>query len=283
MSKSRAESLIDLDRYPIDRPKSAAYRKLIAEIRSELEEDGCAVLSGFVREDQAQALVEEAASVEGEAHRSFNRTNPYFTTDDPTLPASHPVRRFFDRSNAFVPADNFGPDSPLRQIYEWPPFEPFVKTALDETEFYRYADPLADVIINVVEPGGGFPWHFDTNNFTVTLAIREAQAGGEFEYCPRLRSATDEDYQRVEAVLDGDRSAVKTLTLKSGDLQLFRGRYTLHRVSPVAGDVTRYVGIFSYAQTPNMVANPERCKQLYGRVLPIHYEQGTKRHDTFLD
>ncbi len=32
-----------------------------------------------------------------------------------------------------------------------------------------------------------------------------------------------------------------------------------------------------------MVAKPERCKQLYGRVLPIHYERAGLRADELMD
>ena len=39
----------------------------------------------------------------------------------------------------------------------------------------------------MAEEENGFPWHFDTNNFTVTLALQNADAGGEFEYVPAIR------------------------------------------------------------------------------------------------
>ena len=130
------------------------------------------MLSGFIQSSKLQALAEEAAQVApATAHRSFNRTNPYFTEDNIELSPEDPRRRFYDRSNAFVPADNFGEASALRAIYEFAGFQTFIKDTLQADHFYRYADPLADVIINLVEEGEGFPWHFDTNNFTVTLAI----------------------------------------------------------------------------------------------------------------
>jgi hypothetical protein len=287
MNTPNPEAYIDLARYPIDRPGGAECANLLAGVRARLEADGCAVLKGFVRPERIADLVAEADRVSPAAHRSYNRTNAYFTTDDPALPESHPKRRFYDRSNAFVPADNFGPESILRAIYEWPAFAPFVQAALQEERFFRYADPLADVIINVVEEGGGFPWHFDTNNYTVTLAIQNGEGGGEFEYAPWLRDAADENYPGVEAVLDGCSDPincrVKSLTLEPGDLQIFKGRYTLHRVRPVTGARARYVGIFSFVEEPGMVAKPERCKQLYGRVLPIHYERAGVRADALLD
>ena len=220
----------------------------------------------------------------GTAFRSFNRTNPYFSQDDPALPPEHPVRRFDDRSNAFVPADNFGPDSPLRSIYEHPDFMPFIREALAEPEnrFFRYDDPLADVIINLVEEGNGFPWHFDTNNFTVTLAIQNAEAGGAFEYAAGIREG-DENFDEVSRVLNGTSDKITVLELEPGDLQLFRGRYSLHRVAPLKGDRPRHVAIFSYVEEPGMVGSPERTRQLYGRVLPIHLERAGLRADALID
>ena len=278
----QASDFIDTERYPIGQ-MGPARDSLIAGLRRELETNGCAVLKGFVRAGRVPELVAESDRVAALGHRNFNRTNPYFTQDRPDLPPSHPLRRFYDRSNAFVPADNFGADSILRAIYEWPAFAPFVQAALGEERFYRYADPLADVIVNLAEVGNGFPWHFDTNNYTVTLAIQNAESGGDFEYSPHLRTPSDENYAGVEAVLDGDRRLVRTLHLEPGDLQIFKGRYSLHRVTPLGGDRARYVAIFSYVEEPGMVGSPERARQLYGRVLPIHLERAGLRNDTLVD
>lgn len=277
-----AAQLIDTRRYPLDRP-GAALEAVIAQARRSLDAEGCAVLKGFVRAEHIAALVAECDRVAPHAHRSFNRTNVYFTTDRVDLPAQHPLRRFYERSNAFVPADHFGEESLLRALYEWPLFAPFIQRALGEARFYRYADPLADVIVNLAEAGGGFPWHFDTNNYTVTLAIQNAREGGAFEYSPHLRTSTDENYAGVESVLDGNPELIHTLTLEPGDLQIFKGRYSLHRVAPLSGPRLRYVAIFSFVEEPNMVGSPERARQLYGRVLPIHFERAGLRNDGLID
>ncbi|KIC09980.1 hypothetical protein RA19_12480 [Leisingera sp. ANG-M1] len=277
--------LVDLGRYPIDRPSSKAYERLISDLQRELEADGCAVLPGFVHAEGVARLAAEADEVAKHGHKSFSRTNAYFSKDDPTLPETHPVRQFYDRSNAFIPADNFGAGSPLRAIYEFEGFMPFIRTALGEPEdrFFRYDDPLADVIINMVEEGQGFPWHFDTNNYTVTLAIQNGEAGGDFEYVPMLRTPTEENYSGVERVLAGNSPMVRKLVLQPGDLQIFRGRYSLHRVAPVEGPRKRYVGIFSFVEKEGMCGGVERTKQLYGRVLPRHYEREGLRADALRD
>ena len=273
---------VDTVRYPVDVP-GPARDALIDRLHWELGGAGCAVLKEFVRADRIADLVTECDRVAPHGHRNFNRTNAYFTQDHPELPVSHPLRRFYDRSNAFVPADNLGSDSSIRRIYEWPAFAPFIQAALGESRMYRYADPLADVIVNLAEAGGGFPWHFDTNNYTVTLAIQNAESGGEFQYSPHLRTATEENYAGVEAVLDGDAKLIRTLVLEPGDLQIFKGRYSLHRVMPLVGQRVRYVAIFSFVAEPGMVGSPERTRQLYGRVLPVHLERNGQRADALVD
>ena len=274
--------VVDLDRYPIH-VDGEARRQLVADVQKDVRSVGCAVIKQFVKPEAIPALVAEGDRVSHLGHRNFNRTNPYFTQLPADLPDTHPLRRFYDRSNAFVPADNFGEDSIIRAMYEWSSFAPFIQEVLEEPSFYRYADPLADVVINLAEGGNGFPWHFDTNNYTVTLAIQNAEHGGEFEFSPNLRTPTDENYDGVGQVLDGDQSLIHTLHLEPGDLQIFKGRYSLHRVTPLSGPTMRYVAIFSFTEMEGVVGSPERTKQLYGRVLPIHLERAGMRGDALVD
>lgn len=280
MTYSRSD-LIDYHSFPIDQ-HGTERSVLVERVRSDLSRDGCAVIKRFLTPKGIDALATEAESVADYGHRSFNRTNVYFTKDDPSLPADDPRRQFFDRSNAFVPADNFAKSGPLRTIHDSLGFDQFIQDCLQERAFYRYADPLADVIVNVAQAGNGFPWHFDTNNFTVTIAIQNAESGGAFEYAPRIREG-DENFAEVARVLNGTSDKVNVLHLEPGDLQIFRGRYSLHRVAPLSGKRPRYVAIFSYVEEPNMVGAPERALQLYGRTLPIHHERAGKRSDTYID
>ena len=277
-------TIIDVNRYPIDQPGSEDFIRLLKDVGTELLDDGCAVLKGFIAPEMLPILLGEADMAAPNAFDSRNRTNVYFSQDDESLDPSHPRRRFYDRSNAFIPADNFDETSALRAIYSWPHFFNFIRLALEQPEdqFFRYADPLADVIVNMAGEGNGFPWHFDTNNFTVTLAIQNAAQGGDFEYAPDIRKG-DENYEAVRDVLDGQSDRTKTLRLEPGDLQIFKGRYSLHRVAPLKGDVPRYVAIFSFVEEEGMVGSPERTRQLYGRVLPIHLERAGLRADHYLD
>ncbi|MBU2982649.1 phytanoyl-CoA dioxygenase family protein [Lentibacter algarum] len=273
--------LINLESYPFHQDGEARAR-VLADVREKLARDGCAVLKGFLTAKGIAALTAEADGVAEQGHRSFSRTNAYFTQDNPDLPESDPRRQFYERSNAFIPADNFASDGALRKVHDFDGFDSFIQDCLQEEKFFRYADPLADVIVNMADEGNGFPWHFDTNNFTVTLAIQNAEEGGAFEYAPGIRE-DDENFEEVSKVLAGTSDKVTVLELEPGDLQLFRGRYSLHRVAPLKGARRRYVAIFSYVEEANMVGSVERTEQLYGRTLPIHHARAGQRGDSFID
>jgi hypothetical protein len=40
-------------------------------------------------------------------------------------------------------------------------------------------------------------WHFDQTDFVVSIALRDAEEGGDFEYAPLIRSHDDERYDAV--------------------------------------------------------------------------------------
>ena len=118
-----------------------------------------------------------------------------------------------------------------------------------------------------------FPWHFDGNEFTLSILIQKADKGGFFEYCPDLRKKDNENFDEVRNVLKGDRTRVKSLDLKPGDLQIFKGRFSMHRVTKIEGKTSRYIALPCYVKDPLKINKPEHSKQVYGKALPIHYER----------
>ncbi len=276
--------LVRLDRYPVHAPGSEGYATLVTDRRRQIDDIGCCTLPGFLTGDGLRALREDSVQVAPFAYHSKQWTNVYFGVDDESLPEGHPIRRFFDRTSAFVPADQFSETSAIRALYEWPGLMPFIRDCLGEPVLYKYADPLADVILNVLNPGEEFPWHFDTNEFSISIMTQKAEAGGLFEFCPNLRDPQDENYDGVGAVLEGDRGPVRTLDIAPGDLQIFKGRFSMHRVTRVSGAQSRYMAIYAYAGEPDMVGRVERTRQLYGKVLPVHLEaEARRRADGLLD
>jgi hypothetical protein len=159
----------------------------------------------------------------------------------------------------------------IAQLYTSEPFQRFVADCFDLPRLYPLADPLACLCLNVIRPGHEHPWHFDTNEFTVSMVTQQPEAGGVFEYCPNLRAAGAENFAGVRDVLTGHgEHLIRRLPLRPGDLQLFRGRYSLHRVSRVDGRADRHSAIFAYCERPGVVGTVARTRQLFGRVLPGH-------------
>lgn len=259
---------------------------LIQSCREQLGENGCVVLKRFVPEDALGRLGRETERLSPQAHYNQTETNPYNSDADPSLSASHPKNRFDDRTNGFVAADHIGAETIIRQVYEDSSFQRFVAAVVGIDDIYEYADPLAGLVVNVLREGCQHPWHYDTNEFIVTMMTKQSDQGGEFQYSPGIRNPDGENYDAVESVLDGDRSQVKSLTLEPGDLQVFFGRYSLHRVTPVAGSRERHTVIFAYAKEPGFIGRPERVQRIFGRIAPIHEQllkQDMKRTDNLTD
>ena len=82
-----------------------------------------------------------------------------------------------------------------------------MQDCLGKDELHVYEDPVSNMIVNVQRAGQEFNWHFDTNEFTITMLLQPADQGGEFEHVPELRAPDDENDAGVTAVLDGCHAA----------------------------------------------------------------------------
>ncbi len=280
--------LVDTDRYPLSSSGSTGWRAAVARARRELGARGCCVLPGFLRPSLVDALRAECASVAPSAYYDVESVNVYNTAPDPSLPEGHPVRTTMERGNAFVARDRLAPDLIVSRLYTDPQVQGFVEACFDVAELHELADPLAGLCLNVLTPGREHPWHFDTNEFAVSLLAQAPDAGGRFEYCPDIRSAESERFEDVAGVLAGRRpELVRHVEVRPGALQLFRGRYALHRVTAVEGTTDRHSVIFAYSRRPGVIGSVERTRQLFGRVLPEHLAAERRavrvRADTLLD
>ncbi len=279
-----AVRVADTARYPLSEPGSPAWREIVSRTRAELRETGCSVLADFIRPELRDVLRHEGAQIAPEAYAKVERVNAYNTAIDTPLPADHPGRTIMERGNAFVARDQIPATAVIQQLYSSREFQRFVADCFELPGLHELADPLSGLVLNVIEPGRSHPWHFDTNEYTVSMLTQEAAVGGVFEYCPNIRSETAENFDDVRAVLSGEGDhLIRRLTLRPGDLQLFRGRFALHRVSSVQGAVARHSAIFAYSERPGVIGSPERTRQLFGRVLPEHVASTAVRGDQLLD
>ena len=279
--------LVDLEAFPVDEPESEGYSAAVDTARSGLRAEGCAVLGGFVQPDAVGRLNDEIYERKHATHYSTQVMNPYFhTAFNPDYPADHPVNTFIERSSGFIPGDAWEPGCATDVLFRAPEVAGFIADCLEIPALYCYDDPLAGLTANICDPGQQFTWHFDTNDFAVTVLVQPGDEGGLFEYVPQIRSADDEGFDAIAAVLAGGRDGVRALELRPGDLQIFRGRHSLHRVTRVgAGSRPRHAAIFAYTLEPGVIGRVERTRQLFGRVLAEHEEAERRRvrSDALLD
>ena len=88
----------------------------------------------------------------------------------------------------------------------------------------------------------------------------------EFQYRHNLRSATDPNHEGIARLLRGEDDEVSTLKLGAGDLNVFKGVNTAHRVSPPVGDRARVVAVFTYYHTPGKRFTDTENLGFYGRT-----------------
>lgn len=258
--------LVDLARYPIDRLNSAPGRALLAESRRAFGGDGALVLPCFVRPEAIAAIRDEALALAPLAHHGEKRHNVYLIDDDPSLPQEH-ARNRDQRTQISTVADDLIPRaSRLRALYDWPPLRAFLAAVLDQPALYPYADPLASLNITIGRPGEQLGWHFDNADFATTLMLQGAESGGRYEYCPNVRSPADQGYEAVSQILDGNYGDVRRLPIEPGTLVLFRGRHSLHRVTPIGGARPRLMAVLSYDTVPGVMLSERTRITFYGRA-----------------
>ena len=277
------ENIVNLNEYPINQTNSDEYKKLIDKNKKLLDQDGCCVLPNFIKTQSLSKMKEEVERNLNKIHWTKDSHNPYFTKDDPELSKDHPKRIFTFRESGYLNSDDLETNSDLDTLYESEEMLKFVSDSLGVYPLYKWADPLGKNPYSVMHEDHYFPWHFDGNEFTLSILIQKADKGGLFEYSPDLRNENNENFDEVTKVLRGDRKTVKSLDLKPGDLQIFKGRFSMHRVTKVEGKTSRYIALPTYVKDPYRVNKPEHSKQVYGKALPIHFERNNTKVDGLID
>ena len=279
----KISEIINLENYPINDTGSIKYNELINYTRKQLNEDGCCVLSNFIRPDSIKRMKDEVDRNLEKIYFTSDQHNPYFTKEDKTLNENHPKRIFTVRQSGYLNSDDLEKDSDLNKFYGLEEMLKFVSDSLEVFPLYTWADPLGKNPYSVMHTDHYFPWHFDGNDFTLSILVQKAEKGGLFEYSPDIRSKDNENFEKVTKVLKGDRSKVKSLDLKPGDLQIFKGRFSIHRVTKIEGKTSRYIALPCYVKDPLKINKPEHSKQVYGKALPIHFKRQNIEGDGLTD
>ena len=263
---------LDSDRYPLDRLETPEGLAFLEACRRELAEEQALVLPGFVRPEAVSEMLVEARAAKPSGHRMDGRYTAFSddmsAADDPALDEGDPRRLRLPASHRFVAGDRIPDGSPLRRVYEDARLVALLAAALEVPELHPLADPLGCLNLLVYEPGDCNGWHFDSNDFVVSILLQGAEEGGAYHYVPNLRSDDDPNLTAVGHYMRQgfERGDAREATLEPGTLFLFKGRYTLHRVTPVEGSRDRIVAILSYDRKAGHLLSDGTKQQLYGRV-----------------
>ena len=269
----KISSIVDVSRYPIDQLDSRLGRKLVNEIQAQLEEDGSCTLENFVVPDALKKMRSEAMTLTGLAYPGPTTVSPYFFNynigkglgyDD-----NHPTKHKGKRNLKQIAADLIPKNHLLSILYRSTEMTDFLSLVLEQP-VYEFKDPFQSLNISVMNSGGCQQWHFDSGQMVTTLLLQEPEEGGVFEYAPNIRSENSENFEEVKKVLEGKSSQVKSLQLEPGMLSLFKGHYSLHRVTEVSGNKLRLQAILAYVTDPSRMGSIDSSVINYGpRVASV--------------
>ena len=255
------EEIVDLVRHPL---KDEAFK---SRCKSSLDADGVLVLPGFISSDALETICAEGRAHQKLAYYTRDSHNIYLSPKDPSFPDHHPRNRLVISSKGCITDDQIPASSPLKVLYSAPVFLDFLCAVLGEKGLYEYADALSSINLHYADAGKELGWHFDNSSFAVTLLIQKPVAGGEFEYVKDVRNADagDMNYAMAEKILNGE-VATTRLSIEAGDLVLFRGRNSMHRVTPTIGEVTRMLTVLAYNSQPGVALSESARMTFYGRL-----------------
>ena len=257
---------VDLDRYPVDDPASPAYRALVQTCREQLRSDGVAQLAGFLTPAAVGQMLTVASQSAGQAWASDQTHTVYFEPADDSAGPDHPRALLQHSAKKAIAYDQIPASAPIRRLYESDDLTSFIAAVLDKPVLYRSADPLDALEIAIFDDGDELGWHFDNSEFSVTVMYRQSEAGGHFDYYPRLRDERDENYPGVQRILHGASGGVLQLPASPGTLAVFRGQHAMHRVTPVGGPRPRINSVLTYGEHPGMKLSELTQRLFYGRT-----------------
>lgn len=259
--------VIDLERYPITDRTDPAYLELVTRSQSLLNQEGVAIFPGFVRDETVSTMADQTLALHPRMFHFREKHTVYFKPQDESVDSAHPLRRLMETEKDTVAYADIPAEYSIREIYESDEVLSFIRDVLSLDTLYRHADPLAALNLQGFTAGQQLGWHFDRSDFSVTLSLQAASAGGDFEYVRMLRNEDDDCFDAVRQFLDDPKTQqIEVLPQVPGTLTLFRGRYSLHRVTPVVGDRLRLNAVLAYVDQPNVEFSAYARQLFYGRT-----------------
>jgi len=244
------DQIVDVERYKLAQPE------FLESCKTQLDDHGVLALKNFIAVDALHKMQSEAKLGYKKAYFCSQSHNVYLSPEDEGLDDEHPRNRLVVSSKGCICDDLIANNSPLRILYDSPEFRSFITAVTGQNQLHPYADQ-----------GQELGWHFDNSSFAITLLIDKPDAGSRFEYIKDLRHADagEMNYDGVGELLDGQIEP-SCLDMEPGTLVLFRGRDSIHRVSPNESEKTRMLAVLAYNSQAGISLSENARLTFYGRL-----------------
>jgi len=256
-------ALVDLERYPLH--EDSGFAPIAKRCKAQLKESSFASLPGFLRPGVAETMTSEVLDAIPRAYRREQSFSAYDESTSGQFPADHVRRRKHESRQFIVATDVLSKTGRLRALYGDETLTRRIAQILDEPALFPLADPVMACTATVMYEGDTHGWHFDLNDFVVSILLQAPEAGGTFDFAPNIRKDGEENYSEVVAVLEDRSRALQSVKVEAGTLLLFCGRRALHRVPPVRGTVPRVIALLSYDRKPGVRYGSEVYERVVGR------------------
>jgi hypothetical protein len=263
MNELGLADFVDLQRYPLH--DDAGFAPVAERCQQQLMESSFANLPGFLKPEVPERMAAEVLDALPRAYRRDKRFTAYAGPETGDLPTDHARRREHLNRQYIVSTDILKKTVAMRRLYENDVLTRRIAQMLGEPALYRLADPVMACTSTIMYDGDTHGWHFDLNDFVVSILLQAPEAGGTFDFAPYIRSDSNENYPAVAQVMDGSSDKIRRIRVEPGTLLLFCGRRAIHRVAPIQGATPRVIALFSYDRKPDIRYNPEVYERVVGR------------------
>ena len=266
------DDIVDIERYPIDRPGSPPSRQSWISVELRWPTKGVARSPGSCDRRRWRWPLPSSLRLSPKADVREEFCSVYVRGDsEAELASDDPRGRILRRRVGHITRDQIAPDSVVHRLYVSPALKAFIAACVGEVRVFEYADPLAALIATVLPPGGTLPWHYDTNEFVVTILTQEPEAGG----CSSSIRTCDGRATRTSTVSPGcstttlpRRCARATCSPATSSCSSAAIRCIASPRSKVSRE--RHVAVLSYANRPGVIGPIDRTRAVYGRVTEAH-------------
>ena len=201
-------------------------------------------------------------------------TNTESSSSQPPPPSMHPRHIQLKSSKLILNANDIAPHtSELNNLFTSQSFLNFISSIL-QIKLYPSTDRYGKYYANIFSVGDGLNWHFDRSEYSISLILQPAKSGGSFQFVPNSLDTVQhwdimplavEDVSRalVPSQSNNNNVMVHEPKLQAGDMYIFRGQNSLHRVSEITIG-TRINLILTYNTEPDVKLNRYTLRKFFG-------------------